>query len=52
MYNGNRYAVDFFMLNMTFVMCSCPPCPYRILLVRTFQLFIRQDFRNRYANNA
>lgn len=56
MYIGNRLdgdvAVDVFMLNMTFVMSSCSLCPYSVLLVKPFQLFIMQDFWNRYANNA
>lgn len=52
MYNGNRYTVDVFMLNMTFVMSSCSLCLYTILLVGPFLLFILQDFWNRYANNT
>lgn len=50
--NGYRYAVDVLVLNMTFVMSSCSLCPYSILLVRPFQLFILQDFWNRYAKSA
>lgn len=48
----NRCAVDIFILNMTFVMPSCSLCPYSVLLVRTFQLFVLQDIWNRYADNA
>jgi len=52
MYNDNIYAVDVFIPSMIFIMPSCFLCPYSVLHVMLFQLFILWDFWNTYAANA